>query len=93
MYASKSFLLELIVETLFFPEEKSILVENGVRGWVVPKEDPQALANAMMKMITLQKTRRQMRLSALDFIKRFDAQSTTQQVLNVYEMLLVSKKH
>lgn len=68
-----------------------LMVENGVRGWVIPKEDPQLLASAMVNMILSPKVQQQMRLSALEYVKNFDAQMTTQQVLNVYETILSSR--
>lgn len=69
-----------------------LIVENGVRGWITSKEDPQELANLIAKMVTSPEIQKQMRVSAKQFISKFDAKDTTQQVLQVYSFLLNTQK-
>ena len=65
------------------------LVMDGISGWVVPPKDPDALANAIVEMVTNKHERQRRGNNATEHIrKHFHADETVRQFLLLYERLL-----
>jgi glycosyltransferase involved in cell wall biosynthesis len=64
------------------------LVRDGVDGWLVPPEDPAALAAAMASLMAAPHMRRRMASRARQVVRRFDFE----RILDVWERLLVRER-
>ncbi len=65
------------------------IVQEGVTGFLVPQRDPQAMAEAIIRLLMDPDLARRMgRAAREDVARRFDARTTAQQIMDVYEYLL-----
>lgn len=66
------------------------IVEHGVSGILLPPEDPEALAEAMLWMVEHPDERRAMGLRGQELAQRFDVRTIAEQLAGVYRRLLAS---
>ncbi len=69
------------------------LITPGVNGFLVPPADPEALAAAILNVLTLDPTAlTAMRAAARQTAARFDLTHTAAQTLALYRRLLISRR-
>ena len=66
----------------------SEIVEDGVNGFVVPPEDPHALATAMIKILTDNNLRKKMKLEGLKKVREFSVDIMVEKTESLYKSLL-----
>lgn len=64
------------------------IIEHGQNGWLVPAQDEQALAAALIKLATAPELRAILGQRAQESVKKFDIKYTIEQNLQLYEDLI-----
>ena len=64
------------------------IIGHGINGWLVPAQNENALAVAIMKLIRQGGLRKKLGLNALQSVKKFDIQFTIEKNIQLYENLV-----
>ncbi len=67
------------------------IIEHGANGWLVPAQDPAALAGAIIRMINDPALRIKLGQNALRSVKKFDIAITVEKNLRLYQSVVENK--